>query len=124
MQIPASRGKGTPSWTELAPGRVGQRPGGSTKDVNELLKSRADNTFSRFSTLEITSLSGGFVSESVSVDARRILLRYGAPIIILDNVSEKEQVKFARLIAKTKLPEREKRLKALLEEGGYSEPPE
>lgn len=64
------------------------------------------------------------MSESVSVDARRILLRYGAPIIILDKVGEKDQVKFARLIAKTNLPEREKRLRALLEEGGYSEPPE
>lgn len=64
------------------------------------------------------------MSDSVSVDARRILLRYGAPIVILDKVPEKDQVRLARLIAKTNLPEREKRMRELLEEGGYSEAPE
>lgn len=64
------------------------------------------------------------MSDSVSIDARRILLRYGAPIIVLDKVTEEDQIKFARLIAKTTLAEREKRLRELLEEGGYSDPPE
>jgi len=61
------------------------------------------------------------VNDSVAVDAKRILLRYGAPIGILDTVSEDDRIRFARLIARTTLPEREIRLKELLQEGGYLE---
>ncbi len=65
------------------------------------------------------SQKGGSVSDSVAVDAKRILLRYGAPINILDDVSEDDRIKFARMIAKTSLPEREVTLRTLLEEQGY-----
>ena len=61
------------------------------------------------------------MNDSVAVDAKRILLRYGAPIGVLDSVSEEDRIRFARLIARTSLPEREKRLRALLKEGGYIE---
>ena len=61
------------------------------------------------------------MNDSVAVDAKRILLRYGAPIGILDKVSEDDRIKFARLIARTSLPDRETRLRELLEEGGYTE---
>ena len=61
------------------------------------------------------------MNDSVAVDAKRILLRYGAPIGILDSVSEDDRIRFARLIARTTLPEREKRLRELLKEGGYIE---
>jgi hypothetical protein len=61
------------------------------------------------------------VNDSVAVDAKRILLRYGAPIGVLDRVSEEDQIKFARLIARTNLPDREARLRELLAEGGYLE---
>ena len=61
------------------------------------------------------------MNDSVAVDAKRILLRYGAPIGILDKVSEDDRIKFARLIARTSLPDREVRLRELLEEGGYTE---
>ena len=61
------------------------------------------------------------MNDSVAVDAKRILLRYGAPIGILDKVSEEDRIRFARLIARTQLPEREARLQELLEEGGYTE---
>jgi hypothetical protein len=57
----------------------------------------------------------------VAVDAKRILLRYGAPINVLDKVSEDDRIRFARLIARTSLPEREARLRELLKEGGYGE---
>jgi hypothetical protein len=57
----------------------------------------------------------------VAVDAKRILLRYGAPIGVLDKVSESDRIRFARMIARTSLPEREERLKALLQEAGYVE---
>ena len=59
------------------------------------------------------------MNDSVAVDAKRILLRYGAPIAILDTVSEDDQIRFARLVARTTLPEREQRLRDLLAEGGY-----
>lgn len=59
------------------------------------------------------------MSDSVVIDAKRILLRYGAPINILDNVSDEDRIALARAIAKTNLPEREGRLKELLAEGGY-----
>ena len=61
------------------------------------------------------------MNDSVAVDAKRILLRYGAPIAILDKVSEVHRIEFAREISKTGLPERERRLRALLTEHGYIE---
>jgi|TARA_B110000438_G_scaffold66979_1_gene67412 hypothetical protein len=59
------------------------------------------------------------VSDSVAVDAKRILLRYGAPINLLDEVSEEDRIALAREIAKTDLPKREKLLRELLAEAGY-----
>ncbi len=59
------------------------------------------------------------VDDSVAVDAKRILLRYGAPIVILDDVTELHRIEFAREIAKTTLPERQVRLRELLIENGY-----
>jgi len=61
------------------------------------------------------------VKDQVSVDAKRILLRYGAPIAILDDVSESDQVEFARIVARTELSNRQEKLKELLREGGYME---
>ena len=63
------------------------------------------------------------MNDSVAVDAKRILLRYGAPIAILDNVSDVHRVEFAREIARTQLPDREQRLSDLLMEHGYSDKP-
>ncbi|MCJ7628844.1 MAG: hypothetical protein MUO50_10710 [Longimicrobiales bacterium] len=60
------------------------------------------------------------MNDSVAVDAKRILLRYGAPINVLDKVSEDDRIRFARLIARTTLSEREARLRALLKEEGYT----
>ncbi len=59
------------------------------------------------------------MSDSVVIDAKRILLRYGAPINVLDRVSDEDRITLARAIAKTNLPERERRLKELLAQGGY-----
>ena len=61
------------------------------------------------------------MNDSVAVDAKRILLRYGAPIAVLDKVTEEDRIKFARLIARTTLADREARLRELLAEGGYVE---
>ena len=62
---------------------------------------------------------GGKVKDSVAVDAKRILLRYGTPISVLDRISEEERIGLARTIAKTTLPEREQRLRDLLAEAGH-----
>ncbi len=59
------------------------------------------------------------MNDSVAVDAKRILLRYGAPIAILDEVSEIHRISFAREIAKTALPDREAKLRTLLIGEGY-----
>ena len=61
------------------------------------------------------------MDDRVAVDAKRILLRYGAPIAILDNVSDEQRIRFARAIAKTTLAEREPRLRELLIEEGFVE---
>ncbi len=58
------------------------------------------------------------MSDSVAVDAKRILLRYGAPINVLDGVSDEDRIVLARAIAKTTLADRETRLKELLPERG------
>ena len=61
--------------------------------------------------------------DDVAVDAKRILLRYGAPINVLDDVAEVERIELARLIARTNLPERERHLRQVLADRGYMEPP-
>ena len=59
------------------------------------------------------------MTDQVAVDAKRILLRYGTPIMVLDKVGEEERIRLARLVAKTPLAEREPRLKELLREAGH-----
>lgn len=61
------------------------------------------------------------MEDSVAVDAKRILLRYGAPISTLDKISEVERIEFARMVSKTALPERGTRLRQVLVERGYLE---
>ncbi len=56
------------------------------------------------------------LSDSVAIDAKRILLRYGAPINVLDEVSDEDRIALARDIAKTNLADRQARLKELLAE--------
>ncbi len=73
-----------------------------------------------FSGFHALPLSGEVqLSDSVAVDAKRILLRYGAPINVLDDVSDEDRIVLARAIAKTNLADRETRLKELLAEQGY-----
>ena len=81
------------------------------------LKTANFNSFRAFS---VTVESGEVqLSDSVAVDAKRILLRYGAPISVLDEVSDEDRITLARAIAKTSLADRETRLKELLAEQGY-----
>ena len=59
------------------------------------------------------------MDNSVAVDAKRILLRYGAPITVLDRISEGDRIAFARTVSQTELPDRNDRLRELREETGY-----
>ncbi len=59
------------------------------------------------------------MTDSVAIDAKRILLRYGAPIAVLDNVPETHRIEFAREVSRTALPKRGPHLRKLLEENGY-----
>jgi hypothetical protein len=59
------------------------------------------------------------VSDEVAVDAKRILLRYGVPITILDKIGESLRITFARDVSKTAVPDRGERVLDLLVEHGY-----
>lgn len=63
------------------------------------------------------------MEDSVAIDAKRILLRYGTPILVLDKVPSEERISLARQIARTPLPERETRLRELLAEAGHLQEP-
>ena len=55
----------------------------------------------------------------MAIDAKRILLRYGAPIAVLDDVPESDRIELARSVSRTTLSKREKHLRELLREKGY-----
>ncbi len=59
------------------------------------------------------------MDDSVAVDAKRILLRYGAPIALLDRIDEGERIALAREVTRTPVPDRGDRLQDLLVEKGY-----
>ena len=59
------------------------------------------------------------MEDSVAVDAKRILLRYGAPITVLDDVPEAKRIEFARAVSRTALAERGTFLRNLLKEEGF-----
>ncbi len=59
------------------------------------------------------------MQDSVAVDAKRILLRYGTPISVLDRISKEERIQLARTVATTPLQDREVRLRELLSELGH-----
>ncbi len=59
------------------------------------------------------------MDDSVAVDAKRILLRYGAPIALLDRIEDQERIELARLVSRTPVPDRGDRLLDLLLERGY-----
>ncbi len=60
------------------------------------------------------------MDDSVARDAKRLLLRYGAPIAIVDKLSDDDRITYARSIVRTSLSERPARLKKLLAEGGWT----
>jgi hypothetical protein len=60
--------------------------------------------------------------DEVARDAKRLLLRYGAPISIVDQLSDDERITVARSVVRTTLGDRPAKLREMLSEGGWSDP--
>lgn len=54
------------------------------------------------------------MDDSVAKDAKRLLLRYGAPISVVDQLSDDDRIKYARNIIRIAVPERPAHLRQLL----------
>ena len=59
------------------------------------------------------------MDDSVAKDAKRLLLRYGAPIAVVENLSDDQRITYARSIIRTAVPERPAQLKDLLRTDGH-----
>jgi hypothetical protein len=60
------------------------------------------------------------MDDSVARDAKRLLLRYGAPIAVVDRLSDDERIAVARSLIRAPLGDRPAKLRELLEAGGWS----
>src|SRR5690606_9605184 len=69
----------------------------------------------------ITDHPGGSMDDSVAKDAKRLLLRYGAPISVVDQLSDDQRITVARSIIRTAVAERPAKLRAILSEAGFLE---
>jgi hypothetical protein len=58
------------------------------------------------------------MDDSVAKDAKRLLLRYGAPISVVDRLSDDERITYARSIIRTSVAERPAHLRELLSDDG------
>jgi hypothetical protein len=58
------------------------------------------------------------MDDNVAKDAKRLLLRYGAPISVVDKLSDDERISYARNLIRTAVPERPKYLRGLLSDDG------
>ncbi len=59
------------------------------------------------------------MSDTVATDAKRLMLRYGAPISVVEKLSDEERITYARTIVRTSLSNRGKKVKELLAEDGH-----
>jgi hypothetical protein len=57
--------------------------------------------------------------DEVAKDAKRLLLRYGAPISVVDQLTDEDRITFARSVVRTTLSDRPAKVKELLSEGGW-----
>lgn len=57
------------------------------------------------------------MDDSVAKDAKRLLLRYGAPIAVVDELSDDERISYARSLLRNPSVERQTKLKQMLREG-------
>jgi hypothetical protein len=59
--------------------------------------------------------------DEVAKDAKRLLLRYGAPIKVVNKLPEDDRISYARSVVRTSLSDRPAKVKELLAEGGWME---
>lgn len=59
------------------------------------------------------------MDDGVARDAKRLLLRYGAPIAIVEVLSDDQRITYARNIIRKTVPERPAHLKSLLRDDGH-----
>lgn len=59
------------------------------------------------------------MDDSVAKDAKRLLLRYGAPIAVVEELSDDQRITYARSIIRTAVPERPAQLRDLLSQDGH-----
>lgn len=57
--------------------------------------------------------------DEVAKDAKRLLLRYGAPIAVVNKLPENDRISYARSVVRTTLSDRQAKVKELLAEGGW-----
>jgi hypothetical protein len=57
--------------------------------------------------------------DEVAKDAKRLLLRYGAPIKVVNKLPEDDRISYARSVVRTTLSDRPAKVKELLAEGGW-----
>lgn len=62
------------------------------------------------------------VDDGVATDAKRLLLRYGAPIAVVDKLTAEERIAYARVIIRTAVPDRPDHLRDLLAGDGRMHP--
>jgi hypothetical protein len=60
------------------------------------------------------------MDDSVARDAKRWLLRYGAPIAVVEQLSDEERIKVAGSLIRTALNDRPAKVRELLAAGGWS----
>jgi protein-L-isoaspartate O-methyltransferase len=46
------------------------------------------------------------MDDNVAKDAKRLLLRFGAPIAVVDTLTDEEKIAYARLVIKEAVPDR------------------
>jgi len=59
------------------------------------------------------------MDDSVARDAKRMLLRYGAPIAVVDRRSDEERISLSRPLVRTALGDRPASLRERLAAGGW-----
>lgn len=58
------------------------------------------------------------MDDTVAKDAKRLLLRYGAPISVVDRLTDEERITYARSIIRTAVPDRPAQLRDLFSRDG------
>jgi hypothetical protein len=58
------------------------------------------------------------MDDTVATDAKRLLLRYGAPISVVNELSDEQRITYARSIIRTAVTDRPGHLRQLLSDDG------